>query len=133
MMNGVNGQQMNHMVNGPMVQNGMNGYHTIHLNQAMAAQLQQSQHVSPVPVQPIQMLAGSGPKNGGALNAGAAPFLLSSKGMISPPLSAQMNQMALPHPQSFAFPPPPLPQHALHAHTNWLPVPAAPVNQQQPQ
>jgi len=90
--------------------------------------------------QSIQMLA----KNNGALNAGAAPFLLSSKGMISPPisprncnvgaglpLSAQMNQMALPHPQSFAFPPPPLPQHALHAHTNWLPVPAAPVHQQQ--
>merc|ERR1719420_2176075 len=194
---------------------GMNGYHTIHLNQAMAAQLQQSQHVSPVPVQhmqmqlsncktspqsqpqnqgqaagaakkdddsdakkddsdasskqsepnsnssnrsrsgiplangvgnlnvatspkaspprtqPIQMLAGSGPKNGGALNAGAAPFLLSSKGMISPPisprtgnvapglppLSAQMNQMALPHPQSFAFPPPPLPHHVGGGHS----------------
>merc|ERR1719411_1561598 len=55
MMNGVNGQQMNQMVNGPMVQNGVNGYHTIHLNQAMAAQLQQSQHVSPVRVEQMQM------------------------------------------------------------------------------
>merc|ERR1719464_1737726 len=233
------------MVNGQIPMNGMTvpnvgGYHTIHLNQAMAAQLQQSQHVSPVRVEQMQMqlpnqkapqqnqqgtngtatqkndnslalskkeedkkdgdsdsnskssasskqsepnssrssnLSRSGvqqlsnglgnmnvnvqmasspkasqsaqslqmlAKNGGALNAGAAPFLL-AKGMISPPisprgvgnlsaqglpLSAQMNQMALPHPQSFAFPPPALPQPALHAHTNWLPVPAAPVHQQ---
>merc|ERR1712087_1058065 len=107
----------------------------------------QNMAIAPSPkasnAQPIQMLA---PKNVGTLNSGAAPFLLSSKGMISPPisprngnvgawlpLSAQMNQMALPHPQSFTFPPPPLPQHALHAHANWLPVPAAPVHQQQQQ
>merc|ERR1719204_1368561 len=81
-----------------------------------------SPKASPPRTQPIQMLAGSGPKNGGALNAGAAPFLLSSKGMISPPISPRTGNVA-----------PRLPQHALHAHTNWLPVPAAPVNQQQPQ
>merc|ERR1719464_1899166 len=48
------------MVNGQIPMNGMTvpnvgGYHTIHLNQAMAAQLQQSQHVSPVRVEQMQM------------------------------------------------------------------------------
>merc|ERR1719273_2206974 len=76
-MNGVNGQQMNQMVNGPMVQNGVNGYHTIHLNQAMAAQLQQSQHVSPVRVEQMQMqLPGpnfKAPPQGSPLQSAAAP------------------------------------------------------------
>eukprot|EP00486_Rosalina_sp_Unknown_P003027 CAMPEP_0201569122 /NCGR_PEP_ID=MMETSP0190_2-20130828/10641_1 /ASSEMBLY_ACC=CAM_ASM_000263 /TAXON_ID=37353 /ORGANISM="Rosalina sp." /LENGTH=470 /DNA_ID=CAMNT_0047991101 /DNA_START=3052 /DNA_END=4464 /DNA_ORIENTATION=+ len=62
--------------------------------------------------------------NKGSLNAGAAPFLLNTTGVISPPISPRnfnRNRFVAPPPppQSFAFPPPPLPQTA----TNWLPVP----------
>ena len=61
--------------------------------------------------------------NKNALNAGAAPFLLNTSGVISPPISPRnfnRNRFVAPPPppQSFAFPPPPLPQTA-----NWLPVP----------
>merc|ERR1719229_116856 len=59
----------------------------------------------------------------GSLNAGAAPFLLNTTGVISPSISPRnLNRNRFvappPPPQSFAFPPPPLPQTA-----NWLPVP----------
>mmetsp|Transcript_3892 Transcript_3892/g.6540 ORF Transcript_3892/g.6540 Transcript_3892/m.6540 type:complete len:274 (+) Transcript_3892:1-822(+) len=58
----------------------------------------------------------------GSLNAAAAPFLLNTNGIISPPISPRnlnMNHNRLPPPpppQSFGFPP--LPQTS-----NWLPVP----------
>merc|ERR1719192_1935393 len=56
-----------------------------------------------------------------ALNVGATPFFLNADSVISPRgIGNGIHIQMPPHPQTFAFPPPPLPQ----ASTNWLhPVP----------
>merc|ERR1719461_2511642 len=55
-----------------------------------------------------------------ALNVGATPFFLNADSVISPRgIGNGIHIQMPPHPQTFAFPPPPLPQS-----TNWLhPVP----------